>query len=98
GGKPFLFEATDDGDYWFATRTVDVQGNAAPLRPQLAVRVDSTKPQVTLRANPTSEGPITVSLQSIDEAPSAESIRLEYAVDHSTQWTAVPDLSIESDP
>jgi hypothetical protein len=91
-GKPFLFEAPADGDYWLATRTVDARGNAAPLRPQMSVRVDTAKPQADLQVSVTSNGAVAATLLCSDEAISAESIRVEYSVDQSRQWTLVTDI------
>lgn len=91
-GKPFLFQADTDGNYWFATRTVDEQGNAAPLRPQLAVRVDTAQPRVQLQAGVTEQDLIKITLVSDDAAPSAEGIRVEYAIDQPQQWKPVADV------
>jgi len=97
-GKPFLFQAESDGNYWFATRTVDEHGNSAPLRPQLAIRVDTAQPRVQLQAGVTDQDLVKVTLVSDDDAPSAEAIRVEYAIDQPQQWKPVAEIAGHVEP
>lgn len=97
-GKPFLFQADADGNYWFATRTIDEHGNSAPLRPQLAVRVDTAQPRVQLQAGVTDQDLIKITLVSDDAAPSTEAIRVEYAIDQPQQWKPIADIAGHVDP
>lgn len=94
--KHFLFETTEDGDYWFATRTLDSSGQthpAGPIKPQLAVRVDTTDPRVEWETEVSVDGVISVALWYVDPTPLADSIRIEYSVDGSRPWIPVPDVA-----
>ncbi len=93
----FLFEADEDGDYWFATRTVDSTGNPFPagrVRPQLAVRIDTAPPQAELTAEVTADDEVSVSLTWDDHSSSAKPVRFEYSVDQTGSWQAVPDVAM----
>jgi hypothetical protein len=88
------FTAPSDGTYWFAVRTVDLQGRVNPptddgLRAGLKVMVDTVKPTVSLRALPPREGHVGVEWDVRDDNLDANSLRLEYVVQGGVQWTAV---------
>lgn len=94
--KHFLFETTEDGDYWFATRTLDSSGQAhpaGPIKSQLAVRVDTTDPRVEWETDVSADGVISVALWYVDPTPLADTIRIEYSVDGSRPWIPVPDVA-----
>lgn len=60
--KEFQFIANEDGEFWFATRTIDAQGRSHPngtIEPQLKVFVDTTKPFVTFNAEADASGALT---------------------------------------
>jgi hypothetical protein len=91
--KSFVFDATEDGEYWFATRTVDSAGNSYPqgrLKPLLHVAIDTTDPQIDLHAELTPEASVMIDLQFIDRWPDADSLRVEQITDIHTNWTEVP--------
>lgn len=91
----FRFEANQDGDHWFATRTVDARGNrhpSGPIRPQLAVRVDTVDPQAELRANIRDSGEVKIVLEVVDDAPNLEAVQLHYTLDQSNQWLPIEGL------
>ncbi|TVP98942.1 MAG: hypothetical protein EA381_11045 [Planctomycetaceae bacterium] len=94
--KFFPFEAPEDGDYWFATRTLDGAGKVHPagtIRPQLAICVDTTDPQVEWETEVDAEGGwIDVSLWYVDRSPIAEGIRIEYSVDGGRPWVPATDV------
>jgi len=94
--KFFPFEAPEDGDYWFATRTLDGAGQvhpAGPIRPQLAICIDTTDPQVEWETEVDAEGgQIDVSLWYVDRSPIAEGIRIEYSVDGGRPWVPATDV------
>ena len=70
--KEFQFIAEEDGEYWFATRTIDAQGNSHPtgiIEPQLKVFVDTTKPIVAFTADADASGRIDATMQINDATP-----------------------------
>jgi len=99
--KHFLFATPVDGLFWFATRTVDDSGQSyppGPIRPQLIVNVDTTEPRVELQATLSSAGNVLVTLACDDASPAIDSIRIDFTVDQSQQWTPVNDIAGKTDP
>lgn len=89
--KQFQFQAEDDGEYWFATRTIDAAGRAHPageITPQLKVFVDTTKPAIALRAEADDQGRIYAAL-NMDDATPLKLVQLRYATDMIKSWQAV---------
>lgn len=89
--KQFQFKAEDDGEYWFATRTIDAAGQAHPfgeITPQLKVFVDTTKPAIALEAEADEKGRIYAAL-NIDDATPLKLVQLRYATDMLKSWQAV---------
>lgn len=95
-GKTFLFEATSDGEYWFATRTVDASGLSYPqgdISAQLRVRLDASDPVVELHAELASEAAVLVNVRCTDQWPNPDSLRVEYMTDVEPNWAAVPNFN-----
>lgn len=100
-GKNFLFTAQRDGVFWFATKTIDHQGESIPskpVQPQLIVNVDTENPVVELKAVTKGDGSIQVTLVCTDRSPSIDTLRLDYSIDQSRQWNTINDVSGQSDP
>lgn len=100
-GRHFQFSAPDDGHYWFATRTIDVAGNPHPpgnrIAPQLHVTVDTTRPQLSVKADVDAAGRVRVSYVYSDTAPAATEVQVQYMTDtNRTQWVpvAVPSQNV----
>ncbi|QDS96201.1 hypothetical protein FF011L_50090 [Roseimaritima multifibrata] len=94
--RNFPFTAPEDGDYWFATRTIDVSGAAhpaGPVQPQLRVTVDTENPNLEARADADGNGQVIVDYRITDVAPEAKSLRVEYMTDSVRQWMAVDSAS-----
>ncbi len=90
--KQFLFRAAEDGEYWFASRTIDPQGRGAGdglLTPELRVRVDTTTPKTDLTARVGSNGEIIATWQASDVDLVAESVQIEYQAAGDRQWQSV---------
>ncbi len=93
--KAFKFRATSDGEYWFAVRTLDVEGhyNPAddkPIVPGWRVIVDSKKPGLGLRSV-TRRGPMaTIAWDARDEYLDMGTFVLEYSIPGSGEWKPVP--------
>jgi hypothetical protein len=89
--KQFQFTAEADGEFWFATRTIDAQGRPHPESPiaaQLKVYVDTTKPSVVLDAEADVTGRVDAVLVIQDATPLKER-QFRYATDHLTLWQTV---------
>jgi hypothetical protein len=88
------FTAPQDGMYWFAVRTVDLQGRINPptddgLRAGLKVLVDTQRPIVNLRGLTARDGHVGVEWEARDENLDINTLRLEYQVQGGTQWQPV---------
>lgn len=77
----FLFEATQDGEYWFSMRTIDRNQQARPSgppRPELVVAIDTQKPQLRLDAVITQTGSIVSRWNAIDPTLRPQTFKLQY--------------------
>jgi len=88
------FNAPQDGSFWFAVRTVDVQGRSFPptddgLRAGLKVLVDTVPPTLALEALPPQGGSVGVKWDARDDHLDPASLRVEYQVQGTGQWTPV---------
>lgn len=89
--KFFDFQASGDGVYWFAVRTVDAEGRGNPLtmqgaRPGLKVCVDTQPPVIRLKALPSREAEVGVEWEVRDDNLDATSLKLEYRTPGLVEW------------
>ncbi|MEM1069596.1 MAG: hypothetical protein AAGI63_11920 [Planctomycetota bacterium] len=87
----FQFTAKSDGEYWFATRTIDSRGRPHPtgsIEPQLKVYVDTTKPMVDLSVDADADGSVAARI-AVQEATPLQKIQLRYATDSGGKWKQV---------
>jgi len=94
----FLFRAARDGEYWFSSRLVR-DGNrvsAEPPTPELRVIVDTSQPDVSLKASVSTSGKVTAKWQVADANPQPRSVVLEYRGVNQRTWRAV-DISAAVD-
>jgi hypothetical protein len=87
----FDFQASGDGTYWFAVRTVDADGRGNPLsmqgaRPGLKVCVDTQAPTIRIRPLPSREAEIGVEWDVRDDNLDTTSLRLEYRLPGIAEW------------
>ena len=87
----FDFQASADGVYWFAVRTVDADGRGNPLnmqgaKPGLKVCVDTQAPTIRLRALQPRDGEVGVEWDVRDDNLDAASLRLEYRLPAVVEW------------
>lgn len=90
----FLFRASEDGEYWFASRLVDAQGRGAlaageTLTPELRVRVDTTPPKAELSARVGAGGEIIAKFAASDGDLVMESVKVEFQPAGDEKWQAV---------
>lgn len=88
----FPFQAAEDGDFWFSTRTIDARGVSyptGPMAPQLRVFVDTTNPKVEARADTDELGQVALDYAIVDAAPDEGFLRLEYMTDAVRQWMPI---------
>ena len=88
----FHFRAGREGEYWFASRTVDGAGRAVPetiARPQSRVIVDTTLPQITFSAKAGAAGDVQTSWEAKDLHLAPQSFKLEYQAGLGEAWQAV---------
>ena len=77
----FRFRAKQDGEFWFATQTIDRAGRPdipQPKWPQLRLVVDTQKPQLLVQAQVDSSGNVNVALSAADGSLNAASLKVEY--------------------
>ena len=92
GTRQFSFRSRGDGEYWFASRTLDARQQASsqgPLRPELRVVVDTTPPQLEMTVRAGNDGNVRVEWQAADQNLQANSWRVEYQEDASQPWKPV---------
>lgn len=68
-GKQFAYQAEEDGEHWFAFRTITLSGSVkqSTLGPQLRVLVDATPPQVDVRLKQQTTGQIRVDWKVVEK-------------------------------
>jgi hypothetical protein len=85
----FVFRAPHDGEYWFAIRSLDQQGNFAPpgsFAPALKVIVDTLAPRVDVSAERLSAGELSAQWQIVDPSLKVDSLKIEYRTDDKAEW------------
>lgn len=99
GEGRFTFEATGEGEYWFAVRTVDGQGQLHPPGPPqagLQVVVDQTVPQINVQVRESRPGEIELTWQATDDNLDLNTLTLEFLDPNTTEWQRVNITPSES--
>lgn len=91
----FIFRARRDGEYWFATRSLSVDGRYSPpddqpTRPTMIVVIDSTAPSLVLEPDGRRGGALRARWEVKDENLDLNSLTLEYQVVGAREWRKVP--------
>ncbi len=99
----FTYSAEQDGEYWFAVRTVDAKGQVHPTgghTPQLCVVVDTTPPQLKLSAVYDERGSVEFTWEIIDENPDPRSLAFKAKTSQHLAWQSIvlPTTEFESGP
>ncbi len=77
----FKFKPRQDGEFWFATQTIDRTGrpdSPEPRQPQLCLIIDTQRPQLLVQATLDSAGNVQLSWSAADANLVAPSLKLEY--------------------
>jgi hypothetical protein len=87
----FVFRAAQDGEFWFALRTVDRQGQLRGGKngPELRVFVDSQVPSLQVDAQRGAAGEVTVRYQASDPALATETLALSYQINGQGDWRPI---------
>ncbi len=91
--RQFLFRAASDGEYWFAVRTVDRQGQGRPAKiaaPGMRVAIDTAPPRLELSAQSEADGGVTLNWTLEEPLPKLDSLKLSYRVGDQGLWQAIP--------
>jgi hypothetical protein len=92
--RGFRFRPRQDGEFWFATQTIDKSGrpdNPEPRQPQLRLIVDTQRPQLLIQAQIDPSGNVQVAWSAADASLAPASLKLEYQDAGNTggAWRAV---------
>lgn len=91
----FTFRATRDEEYWFAVRTLDMQGKLYPgedsqVEPSMKVIVDTKPPSIVLEPDGRRGSLASVRWEVRDEYLVLGSLVLEYQAEGAREWRKVP--------
>lgn len=92
--ESFTFAARGDGEYWFTVRTLDRERRLYPstltgVDPGLRVIVDTTPPDVSLKALDTAADQIGIEWDIADDNLDLSSLRAEFRSEASSSWYPV---------
>ncbi len=90
--KSFAFRAPRDGEYWFAIRTIDRQGQVHPSRsggPELRVIVDTLPPHLELTAWRAADGQIVVHWIASDQLLKPGTLKVECQAAGDPTWRLI---------
>lgn len=86
----FTFTAPNDGEYWFAVRTLSKDGSISPagntVEPGLRVVVDTSPPQLFLALRQTRPGWVQLSWNANDTYLDTTKLRLQYKQADGPEW------------
>lgn len=80
-GQDFPFQATEDGEYWFALKTLDRDRKLLPEgipQPELKIIVDTVKPKLDFRIQTDAAGRVNCRWKAEDANLSPETFRILY--------------------
>lgn len=92
GSGKFVYEAAEDGEYWFSVRTLAAGGisyPAGPHEPGLKVIVDTVPPELGLELTETESGQIELRWLAADKHLTTDSLALEFLEPALQVWKKV---------
>lgn len=90
--RQFTFRAGGDGEYWFASRTLDANRQPLPTgppKPEIRVVVDTVPPQLEFTARPNDGGGVMTAWQLFDQNLVPSSLKIEYQEGLGKPWRPV---------
>ena len=89
----FEFQAPQDGEYWFAVKTLDGQGQLHPqgnvIEPGLKVIVDTAPPQFDITLRQSAPGRVQLEWNASDATLDPLQLKLEFIQAGGQQWQQV---------
>ncbi|MDR1385125.1 MAG: hypothetical protein LBJ67_14930 [Planctomycetaceae bacterium] len=87
----FEFNASAEGEYWFAFRTMSKNGVMKQIgkTPQARVRVDTTPPQLSVNAKKNDSGEVVVEWNAEDVSLKPNNVVISLSYDSGTNWTTL---------
>src|SRR5262245_14059270 len=90
----FRFRPRQDGEFWFATQTIDRSGRSdspQPKSPQLRLVVDTQRPQLLVQSQADASGNVHLAFSAADPSLASGSLKVEFQDAGSTgaAWQAV---------
>ncbi len=97
----FIFRAPSDGEYWFAVRSIGIDGKVSPPRdaavePGMKVVVDSTPPSLIVEPLERRGSMASVRWEARDEHLKSKTLYIEYQVEGVREWRRVPIRRLSS--
>ncbi|WP_236695908.1 hypothetical protein [Rhodopirellula islandica] len=86
--RQFDIRESGEGTFWFATRTLDVNGRPhppGPIVPELKVVVDTQGPKIDLQADADADGRVVAKF-SIQDATEVRQLTVHYVTDTTRRW------------
>jgi hypothetical protein len=90
--RQFTFRSRGDGEYWFASRTLDANQQASsqgPLQAELRVVVDTVPPQIEFAVRTGRDGAVLADWQAADQNLLPSSLKIEYQDEAAQPWKPV---------
>jgi hypothetical protein len=92
--RTFEFHAAREGEYLFAVQAVDARGGEAlGGGPPMRVVIDTTQPNVVLRADLNARGDLVIDYELADPHLDLRSLKLSYSIDGAQRW---PTLALDN--
>lgn len=95
----FPFHATQDGEYWFASQTIDATRAPADMdgrQPELHVVIDTVQPQFDFQAVISPARQIQVSWRCSDPTIDPSTLKIEYQTGREQPWQPVTAQSVSN--
>ncbi len=92
--REFLFQTANDGEFWFASKTLDDRNVVRPAgatRVEQRIVVDTQQPVVEFNVEVGGAGEVRLSWRALDQNLDPKSLRLEYRAGVGIDWHPIAD-------